>query len=276
MPMSQAGEALARAIVDAGRASETREGSMLAALAVRLLVVEGLEAPPPSPSPELPQGPMTPAARSKRYRDEQRRRHGDRDDPSRNVTNVTPGGRGGGLLSDPEKDSEKDTDPTTARERDASRDAVTAVTLVTQGRKVRNVTDDGANGSSVDAWCDGIASVTGRPFTRPTPGVAKQLVQCFVDRGWGYEVVEFQARAAGAAYARAFKGRTMSPFRYVEWESSGRPDPSKPQESGPVVKPPRLSKAERRDRDGWAPTMKPEEVGAAAQAALAAIGGPKR
>lgn len=90
-------------------------------------------------------------------------------------------------------------------------------------------------GGSVHAWCAGIASVTGRPFTAPAPGAQRQLVQCFVDRGWPPATIESLARDAGAAYAKAFAGKTLGVFRYVEWESSGRPDPNAPRESGKVA-----------------------------------------
>lgn len=89
-------------------------------------------------------------------------------------------------------------------------------------RVVRNATDDGANGMSVGMWCEGIRSVTGKTYPMPTHGLQTMLVGCFVAQNWGGEIGE-SARAAGAAYAIAHAGRTLSPHGYVAWEGSGRP-----------------------------------------------------
>lgn len=89
-------------------------------------------------------------------------------------------------------------------------------------RVVRNVTDDGAFGGSVDAWTEGVRSVAPR-FSRPTGGPAMQLVQCFLDQGWRPQEIVDRAREAGAAYARARRGRVFKAADYCDWEGSGRP-----------------------------------------------------
>jgi hypothetical protein len=99
-------------------------------------------------------------------------------------------------------------------------------------RSVANSSDDGAFGMTVEAWCEGISSVTGRPTTRPTHGQQRQLVQAQTTHRMreapNADPVAW-SRDSAAEYARSYAGRILSTFEYVRWIDSNRP-------SGTVLK----------------------------------------
>lgn len=89
-------------------------------------------------------------------------------------------------------------------------------------RVARTSTDDGAFGGSVDAWTEGVRTVA-PGFPRPAGTVATALVNAFLAQRWGPTEILERARAAGAAYAQARRGKTLKPHDYCDWEGSGRP-----------------------------------------------------
>lgn len=143
------------------------------------------------------------------------------------------------VISEREPEREPDSTP-------ASRPAATSQV------RIRNATDDGAFGLSVDAWAEGVRSATRNPFVLPRGGSSElsKLVEAILafagtaDRvGW--------ARDAGAAYAKARAGEKLNAHGFLDWLNSGRPDRGaragpqdvpNPHEGATVV-------AERRRRD---------------------------
>lgn len=87
-----------------------------------------------------------------------------------------------------------------------------------------NATGDAAFGMLVTAWADGIRSVTGASFPPPRGRAGGQLSELLRGVCAGAADACAAARAAGADYARANAGRTLSPFNFGDWLGSGKPD----------------------------------------------------
>jgi len=98
------------------------------------------------------------------------------------------------------------------------------VTTVTVTEPVRpNATGDGAFGMLVDSWADGIRSVTGSHFPSPRGRAGGHLSEILRTVCAGANDACVAARVAGAEYARANAGRTLSPFNFGDWLGSGKP-----------------------------------------------------
>ena len=214
--MTPAAEALVRGIVDAGMASGTREGRMLAQLAARALQAEGL------PSPELPPSGPSLSPDAKRMREKRARERAERVRPNGEQTERVPNvrtegerGRSDLLLEDPNLIT-----PalfSTGAERVPN---VPNTTNAFTERSVRTASDDGAFGMTVDSWCQGVSDVTGRPCTRPTHGQQRQLIEAQANHRPVTEEPVAWSRSSAAEYARAHKGQELSTFGYVRWLDS--------------------------------------------------------
>lgn len=92
----------------------------------------------------------------------------------------------------------------------------------------RNVTDDGCFGIGVQAWAEGVSSVTGKPFLLPAPRSAEMgklidaLVASEADVG---KRVEW-ARDAAQRFAKECAGRKLNVHAFVDWLNS--PPATKP------------------------------------------------
>ena len=249
--MNAVAEALVRAILDAGIASGTREGAMLAQLAARALQASGLT------SPELPPSGPSCSPDAKRMREKRAReraeRSGERSTPNgehhEQNERVRTEGEGGGLSSlSGNRDLE---DPKGGGVGEGTFERSNAFASV---RRIRNASDDGAWGMTVEAWCEGISDATGVPCTRPTHGQVRQLLDCQAKhRPVTAEPVAWSRSSAGE-YARATSGRELSTFGYVRWLDSGKTAPVE-RVSGTVVKAPpdpetlrRLKKQDEEER----------------------------
>lgn len=138
-----------------------------------------------------------------------------------------------------------------------------------------NATADGAFGMSVEAWCEGIALATGVPCSRPSVGAVRTLVGAINEHvPVGADVVVW-AKGTAKQYAEANAGRTLSPFGFCDWLTSGKPSraaQSAPGTSNGIRNDSPAGREERKRRDAdyardWA-----EAVPAPLGELLAAVG----
>lgn len=182
-------------------------------------------------------GPLSPAERAKRYRE---KRHGKSDDltvtkavtrhensdgsgeSQRHVSRDALGG-GGGRSRSPSPLEDGDFSSFTKEESSHESRDVTLATVTPFVTPAGNATTDGGWGMAVDAWADGIRSVTGTSYLAPRGRPALRLVEALKVSSASGEDPCTSAFAMGAAYAKANVNRTLSPFHFADWVGSGRP-----------------------------------------------------
>jgi hypothetical protein len=88
--------------------------------------------------------------------------------------------------------------------------------------RIRSSQADGCMGMSVDAWADGMRSVTGKPFAKPAPGSGElhKLVMALVAHCPDVEARVDYARSKAAAFASS-GARSLNAHAFVDWLNSG-------------------------------------------------------
>jgi len=108
--------------------------------------------------------------------------------------------------------------------RDMSRLSVTGVSQVADLSRssVPNVTDDGAFGMAVAAWCEGVSQVTGVPCTRPTFGELRALLSAIAAHRppSDTDIVEW-ARSKAKAWVKAAAPSTVNALKFKDWLDGG-------------------------------------------------------
>jgi hypothetical protein len=77
---------------------------------------------------------------------------------------------------------------------------------------------------AVANWCDGIRQITGVPMLQPRGAPLRTLLEALAAHcPAGADPVDW-AQQQASAYAKAQAGVPLSPFKFADWLSSGRPD----------------------------------------------------